>query len=258
MVIFSSLYSLCLCLIFSFKYPFFFFFSYPSFITLFHSPFQMSYFFFLSFLHIYIYIFLINQSLYSYHDCEIYIFFFSGYFLFLPLQYPSFVPSYFLQYFVLFCILIYLFSTSHCFLFLLIYIFIYWHIIISDLLISFNNLLSKSLNVCRWNNSINHHIQGLTTNVTVNGYSLSGWKMTPIPLTNITRLSSALRKLHDMTTSLGLSRSELTGTPRGGMAIYQGSFNVPNNSSHPQDTFLRLDGWGKVRTMFCCIIVNCC
>lgn len=93
-------------------------------------------------------------------------------------------------------------------------------------------------------NGIND-FKGLTTNVTVNGYSLSGWKMTPIPLTNITRLSSALRKLHDMTTSLGLSRSELTGTPRGGMAIYQGSFNVPNNSSHPQDTFLRLDGWGK-------------
>lgn len=73
--------------------------------------------------------------------------------------------------------------------------------------------------------------------------------MTPIPLTNITRLSSALRKLHEMTTSLGLSRSELTGTPRGGMAIYQGSFNIPNNSSHPQDTFLHLGGWGKVRTM---------
>ena len=35
------------------------------------------------------------------------------------------------------------------------------------------------------------------------------------------------------------------GTPAGGMTVYQGAFNV----SDLADTFLRLDGWGKVRTL---------
>lgn len=114
------------------------------------------------------------------------------------------------------------------------------------LLTCFSNFFNLNFNVYGWNTNLLDYIQGLTTNVTVNGYNLSAWKMTPIPLTNITRLNSALRKLHALTASHGLSGTELTGTPRGGMAIYQGSFNIPNNSSHPQDTFLRLGGWGKV------------
>lgn len=114
------------------------------------------------------------------------------------------------------------------------------------LLTCYSNFLNLNFNVYGRNTNLLDYIQGLTTNVTVNGYNLSAWKMTPIPLTNITRLNSALRKLHVLTASHGLSGTELTGTPRGGMAIYQGSFNIPNNSSHPQDTFLRLGGWGKV------------
>ncbi|XP_045618256.2 beta-galactosidase [Procambarus clarkii] len=87
--------------------------------------------------------------------------------------------------------------------------------------------------------------KGLTTNVTINGHILEDWKMIPIPLTNVTRLSSALKCLQQKITSSHLSPQERLGTPLGGMTFYDGSFDVPDDGSHPQDTFLRLDGWGK-------------
>ncbi|XP_071541373.1 beta-galactosidase-like [Panulirus ornatus] len=81
--------------------------------------------------------------------------------------------------------------------------------------------------------------KGLTTNVTVNGHVLEGWTMTPLPLTNKTRLNSALHLF-----SRSISHA-LLGTPQGGMIFYHGTFSIPQEEPHPLDTFLRLDGWSK-------------
>lgn len=70
--------------------------------------------------------------------------------------------------------------------------------------------------------------------------------MVPLPLTNVSRLSSALHNLEQKVKVDHIHSEKLMGTPNGGMSFYQGSFTVPNNDSHPQDTFLRLDGWRKV------------
>lgn len=87
--------------------------------------------------------------------------------------------------------------------------------------------------------------KGLTTKPTLNGYTLQNWKMTPIPVTNITRLSLALSDLDRSLTQRKKTQVKLQGTPQGGMSFYNGSFVVPNTPDHPQDTFLRLNGWTK-------------
>ncbi|XP_071517532.1 beta-galactosidase-like [Panulirus ornatus] len=87
--------------------------------------------------------------------------------------------------------------------------------------------------------------KGLTTNVTINGYSLENWKMVPLPLTNMTRLSYALHYLQKKLKGNQVHPERLMGTPKGGMSFYKGSFIIPSNDSHPQDTFLYLDGWRK-------------
>lgn len=87
--------------------------------------------------------------------------------------------------------------------------------------------------------------KGLTTNATISDHTLENWSMVPLPLTNSKRLASAISRLHRWATSERLPMHRLMGTEKGGMTFYSGSFEVPNNSSHPMDTFLRLDGWNK-------------
>ncbi|KAK8753118.1 hypothetical protein OTU49_002622 [Cherax quadricarinatus] len=82
--------------------------------------------------------------------------------------------------------------------------------------------------------------KGLTTNVTINNHELEGWTMTPLPLTNTTRLHHVLQRLRQT-----LTLSPLLGTQQGGMTFYSGTFTVPSEESHPLDSFLRLDGWSK-------------
>ncbi|KAG7166266.1 Beta-galactosidase-like 1 [Homarus americanus] len=82
--------------------------------------------------------------------------------------------------------------------------------------------------------------KGLTRNVSINYHKLEGWTMTPLPLTNFTRLHHALHRLHQT-----LAPRPLLGTRRGGMTFYHGNFSVPHDDQHPLDTFLRLDGWSK-------------
>ncbi|XP_045581056.2 beta-galactosidase isoform X1 [Procambarus clarkii] len=82
--------------------------------------------------------------------------------------------------------------------------------------------------------------KGLTANVTINNHVLKGWTMTPLPLTDLTRLRHVLWRLHQT-----LSPSPQLGTPQGGMTFYRGTFNIPAEEPHPLDTFLRLDGWAK-------------
>ncbi|XP_050711222.1 LOW QUALITY PROTEIN: beta-galactosidase-like [Eriocheir sinensis] len=87
--------------------------------------------------------------------------------------------------------------------------------------------------------------KGLTTNATISDHTLENWSMVPLPLTNSKRLASAISRLHRWATSERLPMHRLMGTEKGGMTFYSGSFEVPDNSSHPMDTFLRLDGWNK-------------
>lgn len=81
--------------------------------------------------------------------------------------------------------------------------------------------------------------QGLTTNVTVGGHNLEGWTIVPLPLTNSTRLAAALTRLPPLSFQATLTE--------GRMSFFQGTFNVSAEGSEPHDTFLRLDGWNKVR-----------
>lgn len=71
--------------------------------------------------------------------------------------------------------------------------------------------------------------------------------MAPLPLTSTSRLERALTRLRRWTASEHLPQHRLQGTDKGGMTFFSGSFQVPDDSSHPMDTFLRLDGWNKVR-----------
>lgn len=92
--------------------------------------------------------------------------------------------------------------------------------------------------------------QGLTTNATISDHTLEGWSMVPLPLTDPVRLASAVSRLRRWAASERLPMHRLMGTDKGGMTFFTGSFEVPDNSSHPMDTFLRLDGWNKVRRVF--------
>ncbi|XP_068220921.1 beta-galactosidase-like [Palaemon carinicauda] len=87
--------------------------------------------------------------------------------------------------------------------------------------------------------------KGITTNVTLSGFELQDWTMVPLPLTNISLLSSVLSQMEKLHHHKNTPQPELRGTPQGGMSFYTGTFNVPESLDHPQDTFLRLDGWGK-------------
>ena len=92
--------------------------------------------------------------------------------------------------------------------------------------------------------------QGITTNVTLSGNTLEGWTMTPLPITNTSRLGRALTRLRHKAAADRLPPHRLQGTDKGGMTFYTGSFEVLQDSPHPMDTFLRLDGWTKVRLQF--------
>lgn len=86
-------------------------------------------------------------------------------------------------------------------------------------------------------------LQGLTTNVTLNGHVLMHWRMSALPLTNPSHLLTAVSRLPQVIQH----STTLTGTPSGGLTMYSGSFSIPDEDPHPLDTFLKLDGWGKVR-----------
>ncbi|XP_045106280.1 beta-galactosidase-like isoform X2 [Portunus trituberculatus] len=83
--------------------------------------------------------------------------------------------------------------------------------------------------------------KGITTNVTLSNHTLEGWTMTPLPITHTARLQKALAHLRHQ----AAVHNTLQGTDKGGMTFFSGSFQVPGDSSHPRDTFLRLDGWNK-------------
>ncbi|KAK7075800.1 Beta-galactosidase-1-like protein [Halocaridina rubra] len=87
--------------------------------------------------------------------------------------------------------------------------------------------------------------KGLTTRPTLSDYELRNWSMTPIPVTNITRLLSALHNLEKILKQRKVRPEQLRGTERGGMSFYKGTFEIPSISSHPRDTFLKLKGWSK-------------
>lgn len=89
--------------------------------------------------------------------------------------------------------------------------------------------------------------QGITTNVTLSDHTLEGWTMTPLPITHTARLQNALVHLRHQAAARNTPPRGLQGTDKGGMTFFSGSFQVPSDSSHPRDTFLRLDGWNKVR-----------
>lgn len=87
--------------------------------------------------------------------------------------------------------------------------------------------------------------KGLTTRPTLEDRELKNWRMTPIPVTHTKRLSSALSNLRKKLEEQPLVHAELRGTPQGGMSFYRGSFVIPDEVDHPQDTFLKLNGWRK-------------
>ncbi|KAK3880575.1 hypothetical protein Pcinc_014933 [Petrolisthes cinctipes] len=90
--------------------------------------------------------------------------------------------------------------------------------------------------------SIGRHLndfKGLTTNVTLNGHVLMHWQMTALPLTDTSHLHTVISRLPQVILH------SLTGTPRGGLTMYSGMFNITDEDPHPLDTFLKLDGWGK-------------
>ncbi|XP_068224951.1 beta-galactosidase-like [Palaemon carinicauda] len=87
--------------------------------------------------------------------------------------------------------------------------------------------------------------KGLTTKPTIEDRELKNWRMTPIPVTHTKRLSSALDNLEETLAQQLLRHTQLQGTPQGGMSFYRGSFSIPKDAAHPQDTFLKLDGWRK-------------
>ncbi|XP_064103731.1 beta-galactosidase-like [Macrobrachium nipponense] len=90
-----------------------------------------------------------------------------------------------------------------------------------------------------------HDFKGITTNVTLSGFELQNWMMVPLPLTNISRLSATLSKMERIHQYENTPESQLRGTPMGGMSFYKGIIEIPESLDHPQDTFLKLDGWGK-------------
>uniref|UniRef100_A0A0P4WBE4 Beta-galactosidase n=2 Tax=Scylla olivacea TaxID=85551 RepID=A0A0P4WBE4_SCYOL len=87
--------------------------------------------------------------------------------------------------------------------------------------------------------------KGITTNVTLSDHTLEGWTMIPLPITHTSRLQNALAHLHHWAAGQNMPPLGLQGTDKGGMTFFSGSFQVPEDSSHPRDTFLRLDGWNK-------------
>ncbi|XP_064112063.1 beta-galactosidase-like [Macrobrachium nipponense] len=87
--------------------------------------------------------------------------------------------------------------------------------------------------------------KGLTRNVTLSGQILENWKMVPLPLTNITAFTMARSHLEYKIATMNSDHNSLQGTPTGGMSFYKGTFKIPSAPDHPQDTFLRLDGWMK-------------
>ncbi|KAG0725488.1 Beta-galactosidase [Chionoecetes opilio] len=87
--------------------------------------------------------------------------------------------------------------------------------------------------------------KGITANVSLSGHILENWTMAPLPLTNAKRLDRALTRLRRWAASMHLPPHRLQGTDKGGMTFFTGHFQIPTNSSHPMDTFLRLDGWSK-------------
>lgn len=88
--------------------------------------------------------------------------------------------------------------------------------------------------------------KGITTNVTLNGYTLKDWKMTTLPLSNMADLNSALQRLQQLRPRIpGSGAISILGTPQGGMTFYKGSFNITKDGDRPKDSFLRLDGWRK-------------
>ncbi|KAK7067263.1 Beta-galactosidase-1-like protein, partial [Halocaridina rubra] len=85
--------------------------------------------------------------------------------------------------------------------------------------------------------------KGITTNVTLSGIVLKDWKMTPIPVVNITQFKNVQKELERVRRIK--THTSMHSTPEGGMSFYNGTFQVPVSADHPQDTFLRLDGWTK-------------
>lgn len=87
--------------------------------------------------------------------------------------------------------------------------------------------------------------KGITANVTLSGNTLEDWTMVPLPLTTTFRLERALARIRRRAASEQMLPHRLQGTDKGGMTFFSGYFQVPKNSTHPMDTFLRLDGWNK-------------
>lgn len=87
--------------------------------------------------------------------------------------------------------------------------------------------------------------KGLTTNATLDGFMLDNWNMSPVPITNMTKLQAAFKKLKKLSHMGQTLLSSSYGTQKGSMTFYKGSFKVPEDDDHPQDTFLKLDGWTK-------------
>ncbi|XP_076035693.1 beta-galactosidase-like isoform X2 [Oratosquilla oratoria] len=83
-------------------------------------------------------------------------------------------------------------------------------------------------------------LKGLLTNVTLNGYQLKNWRMTPLPLTHTQRFKKGIARMLERGQDIVSRR--LFGTPQGGMTFYWGEFDILDN---PKNTFLRLDGWTK-------------
>ncbi|RXG56870.1 Beta-galactosidase [Armadillidium vulgare] len=99
-------------------------------------------------------------------------------------------------------------------------------------------IVAESLGRVCYGSEIND-FKGLTTNVTIGDNILSDWSMTPIPLLNSSLLNEAISSLQSKT------RQNLRQTTSGDMTFYEGTFNIPTNSSNLKDTFLRLDDWTK-------------
>ncbi|CAL4183475.1 unnamed protein product [Meganyctiphanes norvegica] len=69
--------------------------------------------------------------------------------------------------------------------------------------------------------------------------------MSPVPITNMTQLQAAFQKLKTISHNGQTMLSPSYGSRQGSMSFYKGSFEVPTDDGHPQDTFLKLDGWTK-------------
>ncbi|XP_018008516.1 beta-galactosidase [Hyalella azteca] len=89
--------------------------------------------------------------------------------------------------------------------------------------------------------------KGLTSNVTLNSKLLCGWTMTPLPLTDYERLTSALAKLKMHTVMKAKTRRSESIAARSDVAVgfFEGTLYVPEDVWEPRDTFLRFDGWTK-------------